>query len=246
MHDTPHSLFISDLHLCASRPQISRLFFHFIETSARTAQALYILGDLFESWVGDDDLDSPLNRAVCDALRTLSDSGVAVYLMHGNRDFLIAQGFATACGARLLADPTLVDLYGAPTLLMHGDTLCSDDKPYLAFRAQVRDPAWQAGFLAQPLATRRVMAQQIRTQSEQAKHGKAAEIMDVNPDAVVQALRIHGYPRLIHGHTHRPAQHVIEADGHACERWVLQDWYETGGYLRCDRTGCRPLPVILR
>ncbi|MHB1245161.1 MAG: UDP-2,3-diacylglucosamine diphosphatase [Sulfuriferula sp.] len=232
-----HSLFISDLHLCESRPQISRLFFDFMETRAGDAEALYILGDLFESWVGDDD-ETALSRDVIHAIRRLTERDVAVYLMHGNRDFLLAQAFADACGAQLLEDPTLLDLYGQPTLLMHGDTLCTDDTAYLAFRAQVRDPAWQAGFLAQPLAKRHAMAQQARTHSEQAKQEKTAEIMDVNNQAVIETLRKYGYPRLIHGHTHRPAHHQLTIDGHACERWVLQDWYDKGGYLRCDSQGC--------
>ena len=236
MSGIPHSLFISDLHLCESRPQISRLFFDFLMTHARNAEALYILGDLFESWVGDDD-ETSLSYSVVGALRSLSDSGVAVYLMHGNRDFLLAQPFADASGARLLVDPTMMDLYGQPTLLMHGDTLCTDDTAYLAFRAQIRDPAWQAGFLAQPLAKRHTMAQQARNQSEHAKQGKTAAIMDVNHQAVIEILREYAYPRLIHGHTHRPARHDLQVDGHTCERWVLQDWYDSGCYLRCAAGG---------
>lgn len=242
MGECAHSLFISDLHLCDSRPQISRLFFEFLETRARSAEALYILGDLFESWVGDDE-DTPLSRSVAGALRRLSDCGLAVYLMHGNRDFLLAQQFADASGAHLLADPTLLDLYGQPTLLMHGDTLCTDDKPYLAFRAQVRDVAWQTGFLALPLAVRRTMAQQARSQSEHDKQEKSAAIMDVNQQAVIEILREYAYPRLIHGHTHRPAHHELQVDGHACERWVLPDWYDSGGYLCCDATGCSAHPL---
>lgn len=237
MRGNSHSLFISDLHLCESRPHINRLFFDFLETCARHAEALYILGDLFESWVGDDD-ETALGRDVVNALRRLSDNGVAVFLMHGNRDFLLAQKFADACRAHLLEDPALLDLYGQPTLLMHGDTLCTDDTAYLAFRAQVRDPAWQAGFLAQPLAKRHAMAQQARTHSEQAKQEKTVEIMDVNHQTVLETLRKYGYPRLIHGHTHRPARHQLAIDDHVCERWVLQDWYENGGYLRCDSQGC--------
>ncbi len=242
MSGSAYSLFISDLHLCDSRPQISRLFFDFLETHARSAEALYILGDLFESWVGDDE-DTALGRNVAGALRRLSDSGVAVYLMHGNRDFLLAQPFADASGALLLADPTLLDLYGQPTLLMHGDTLCTDDTAYLAFRAQVRDPAWQVGFLAQPLTVRHAMAQQARSQSEHAKQKKTTAIMDVNHQAVIEILREYGYPRLIHGHTHRPARHDLQVDGHTCERWVLQDWYDGGGYLRCAAAGCSAHPL---
>jgi UDP-2,3-diacylglucosamine hydrolase len=237
--DTAHSLFISDLHLCDSRPEISRLFFDFLQNIAVHADALYILGDLFEYWLGDDTLDAPLNRQVSLALRQLADSGVKVYFMHGNRDFLIAEQFADASHATLLADPTTIDLYGTPTLLMHGDTLCTDDVSYLAFRAQVRNPDWQRQFLGQPLAARISMAQQARAQSESAKQEKATEIMDVNDDAVREVLRLYRYPRLIHGHTHRTAQHSVNLDGRACQRWVLPDWYDNGGYLRCDAAGCQ-------
>ena len=243
--DTAHSLFISDLHLCDSRPAISRLFFDFLQNTAIHADALYILCDLFEYWLGDDTLDVPLNQQVSLALRQLADSGVAVYFMHGNRDFLIATQFADACHAQLLTDPTVVDLYGTPTLLMHGDTLCTDDVSYLAFRAQIRDQNWQNQFLAQPLAARVAIAQQARTQSESAKQEKATEIMDVNDVAVSEMLRQHHYPRLIHGHTHRPAQHDIVVDNHACQRWVLPDWYSNGGYLRCDAQACQSISLTV-
>lgn len=245
VNDTAHSLFISDLHLCDSRPEISRLFFDFLQNTAIHADALYILGDLFEYWLGDDTLDGPLNQQVSLALRQLADSGAAVYFMHGNRDFLIATQFADACHAQLLTDPSLVDLYGTPTLLMHGDTLCTDDVSYLAFRAQVRDPQWQNQFLAQPLAARISIAQQARAQSESSKQEKATEIMDVNTVAVHETLRQHGYPRLIHGHTHRPAQHHIDIDDHHCQRWVLPDWYDKGGYLRCDALGCQFVSLMV-
>jgi len=237
--DSAHSLFISDLHLSDSRPAISRLFFDFLQQTAIHADALYILGDLFEYWLGDDTLDAPLNQQVCRELRQLADSGVNVYFMHGNRDFLIAERFASACHATLLADPALVNLYGTPTLLMHGDTLCTDDVKYLAFRTQVHDPNWQNQFLAQPLAARISMAQQARAQSESDKQEKSTEIMDVNDDAVREILRQHHYPRLIHGHTHRSAQHTVSLDGRACQRWVLPDWYDNGGYLRCDAHTCQ-------
>ncbi|MFA5171618.1 MAG: UDP-2,3-diacylglucosamine diphosphatase [Sulfuriferula sp.] len=234
-----HSLFISDLHLCESRPQINQQFFDFLTQTAIHADALYILGDLFEYWLGDDTLDQPLNQQVAAALRQLADTGVKLYFMHGNRDFLIAQNFATLSGATLLPDPSLIDLYGTPTLLMHGDTLCTDDVKYLAFRDQVRNPAWQHQLLAQPLATRIALAQQAREQSESDKQGKSSEIMDVNNAAVTAVLSKHDYPRLIHGHTHRSAVHTYNIDGHVCQRWVLTDWYEHGGYLRCDADGCQ-------
>jgi UDP-2,3-diacylglucosamine hydrolase len=234
----PHSIFVSDLHLAPERPRISQVFFDFIGTTAPGAQALYILGDLFEYWVGDDDLDDPFNAAVAEALGGLAARGVAVFFMHGNRDFLIAKAFAQRTGARLLEDPTLLALHGARTLLMHGDTLCTDDVEYQKFRAYARDPKFQAQFLAQPIAARKERVGQLRAINEQAKQAKAAEIMDVAPAAVEAVLREHGYPRLIHGHTHRPARHVHVVDGHECERWVLNDWYERGGYLRCDAAGC--------
>ncbi|HUO44887.1 MAG TPA: UDP-2,3-diacylglucosamine diphosphatase [Burkholderiales bacterium] len=233
----PYSVFISDLHLCTDRPAINQTFFDFLQGPAAQAEALYILGDLFEYWAGDDD-DDPFDAAVIAALRALADRGVALQLMHGNRDFLISEQFATASGVRLLPDPTLIDLYGTPTLLMHGDTLCTDDVEYQKFRTQVRDPAFQQKFLERPLAARKQEIARLRAQSETSKKAKTEEIMDVAPAAVEAALRRHGYPRLIHGHTHRPAHHEHIVDGHRCERWVLADWYRHGSYLRCDAGGC--------
>lgn len=234
----PHSLFISDLHLCPTRPAINALFGRFIQDTAPHAEALYILGDFFEYWAGDDDLAEPFHTAITHQLDALAKTGTRIYLMHGNRDFLISEDFLHAASATLLPDPTLINLYGQPTLLMHGDTLCSDDVAYQNFRGQVRSPEWQHAFLATPLAARKVQIEALRKQSAQAKSTKPAEIMDTNADTVTAALRAHGYPRIIHGHTHRPARHVHEVDGKVCERWVLPDWYETGGYLRCDAAGC--------
>lgn len=232
------TLFISDLHLSRERPHINRLFFDFLRGPATEAQALYILGDLFEYWAGDDDLIDPFNAEIAASLRALSNGGVHLYFMHGNRDFLCGDQFARACGLLLLPDPTLIDLYGTPTLLMHGDTLCTDDLPYQAFRKQVRDPAWQRAFLAQPLPARKAMIEKLRLQTEQEKRGKTMEIMDVTLCAVTEALREHKVPRLIHGHTHRPARHTHEVEGEVRERWVLHDWYEHPAYLRCDVSGC--------
>jgi len=234
-----HSIFISDLHLCAERPHINRQFFDFIERTASQAGALYILGDLFEYWAGDDDLADPLNAGVAEALRALGAKGTAVFFMHGNRDLLIGREFAQRCGAKLLSDPTLLDLHGTRTLIMHGDTLCTDDTEYQKFRAYAHNPDNQAQFLAQPLAARREQILGLRAQSERSKQEKSNEIMDVSQSAVAETLRSHGYPRLIHGHTHRPAHHVHVVDGHTCERWVLNDWYQRGGYLRCDASGCQ-------
>lgn len=237
------TLFISDLHLCPSRPQTSRLFLDFLTGPARQAGALYILGDLFEYWAGDDDLDDPFNAETCAALRTLSDSGVSSFFMAGNRDFLAGEGFARAAGLTLLPDPTLVDVAGTSTLLMHGDTLCTDDAAYLAFRDEVRSPEWRQAFMALPVDRRKAQIEALRRESETQKRIKPMDIMDVNADAVLQALTFHRCARLIHGHTHRPARHSLVIDGRACERWVLPDWYETGGYLACDEDGCREVAL---
>jgi UDP-2,3-diacylglucosamine hydrolase len=235
--------FISDLHLHDSRPDINRVFFGFLRGPAREAESLYILGDLFEYWAGDDDLGDPFNGSVAAALAEYSRSGPALRFMHGNRDFLLNGEFARACGGTLIDDPHSLDLFGTPTLLMHGDTLCTDDLDYQRFRVQVRNPAWQKGFLALPLAQRKRQIEAVRQTSETEKTRKAPEIMDVNPAAVQAALREHAYPRLIHGHTHRPARHVHRVDGRTCERWVLADWYRSGSYLRCDEDGCTPLEL---
>ena len=237
------TLFISDLHLCASRPRIKRLFFEFLDRTARNADELFILGDFFEYWAGDDDMDDPFNRAIIDSLAALTSSGVAVFLMHGNRDFLIGEEFCRASGATLLADPILIELNGTRTLLMHGDTLCTDDIEYQTFRKQVRDPDWQQQFLSQPLAQRKSIIEDLRKRSENEKQTKTSDIMDVTPASVERVLREHAYPRLIHGHTHRPALHRHVVDGKSCERWVLTDWYERGGYLRCDESGLAAVRV---
>jgi UDP-2,3-diacylglucosamine hydrolase len=240
-----HSIFVSDLHLCPTRPAINRIFFDFLRGAAAQAEALYILGDLFEYWAGDDD-DDPFNASVVAALRELADRGVALHLMHGNRDFLIGDRFAAACRATLLPDPTLIDLYGTPTLLMHGDTLCSDDVGYQQFRAKVRAPQWQENFLAQPLATRKQIIAGLRAENAEEKKLKTEAIMDVTPSTVEAVLRELGYPRLIHGHTHRPALHQHTVDGRRCERWVLADWYTSGSYLYCDAAGCRVIELDTR
>lgn len=237
------SIFVSDLHLAPERPRINEAFFAFSRHTAPQAQSLYILGDLFEYWVGDDDLGDPFNAAIAAALRELSGTGTALYFMHGNRDVLVGPEFVARCGAQLLADPTLLDLHGTRTLVMHGDTLCTDDVEYQKFRVYAHDPANQRRFLGQPLQARRQQMLGLRAESEKSKQAKTAEIMDVTTTAVEQALREHGYPRLIHGHTHRPARHLHVVDGHRCERWVLSDWYERGGYLRCDAAGCAALPL---
>ncbi len=234
----PYTAFISDLHLTRTRPGINRVFFEFLQGPARVAEALYILGDLFEYWAGDDDLHDPLNARVASALKGLVEAGVPVCLMHGNRDFLMLEGFALASGVRLLEDPTILDLYGTRTVLLHGDTLCTDDKRYQAFRRHARNRWWQRLFLLQPLWLRHFRIERARARSERRKQTMGAEIMDVTPSAVEQSFRDSGCTRMIHGHTHRPARHVHVVDGRRCERWVLADWYRRGQYLRVGPDGC--------
>jgi len=226
------SLLISDLHLTEERPEANERFISLLEDNGRAAEALYILGDFFEYWIGDDDLAEPFNAVIASLLKDLTRHGVPLYLMHGNRDFLIGEGFCAATGASLMQDPSVVDIAGVKTLLTHGDTLCTDDLDYQTWRRKARDPAFQAAFLAKPLDERRQQVHQMREKSKQVVQEKTAEIMDVNDAAVRQALREHGVRRLIHGHTHRPGRHAIEVDGRHCERWVLPDWYGRGGYLQ--------------
>lgn len=233
------ALFISDLHLDPERPDITALFGRFLDHEARGAGALYILGDLFEAWVGDDD-PSEAGAFVADRLRALVDAGVPAYFIRGNRDFLLGDAYAARCGMTLLDDPTVVDLHGTPTLLLHGDLLCTDDTAYQQFRAQTRDPQWQAQFLAQPLAARLAFAAQARAAS-QARYGElvakgmAETIGDVAPATVQDWFARHGVQRMIHGHTHRPA---IHDEGGGRSRIVLGDWYEQGSVLRVTADGC--------
>jgi len=233
------ALFISDLHLSSERPETGEQFFRFLDEEARRAGALYILGDLFEYWVGDDDLSDPFAGAVAKALKGLSRDGTSVSLMHGNRDFLLASGFCGATGATLLADPTVVKLGKSPTLLMHGDTLCTDDHDYQNWRRTARSAEWQRDFLSKSLSERHETIHGLRAKSKEVIAAKPADIMDVNQNAVKEAFRAHRVRRLIHGHTHRPARHEVEVDGTKCERWVLPDWYGPGGYLALDDVGAR-------
>jgi UDP-2,3-diacylglucosamine hydrolase len=225
------SLFISDLHLTEGRPEANERFFSFVEERASRAAALYILGDLFEYWIGDDDLQEPFHAVVAGFLHRLSSSGVELHLMHGNRDFLMAEAFARATGARLLADPSVIVAGGERTLLMHGDTLCLDDADYQNWRRVARSAKWQREFLSHPLEQRRRLILELREKSRRSVRTKAAELMDVSSAAVRKACRDHAVARLIHGHTHRPGHHAFEVDGRPCERWVLPDWYGPGGYL---------------
>jgi UDP-2,3-diacylglucosamine hydrolase len=230
------TLFISDLHLDAVRPAITELFLAFLREEARRASSLYILGDFFEAWIGDDD-DDLHHARVMHSLKELTAAGVPVWLMHGNRDFLIGERFATRTGVKLLPDPTVLELYGTPTLLMHGDTLCTDDKEYQMVRRMLRDPAWQKDYLSKSLTERRAIAAHAREQSKLHTAAKAEYIMDVNQKAVEEAMQKHGVTRMIHGHTHRPAVHRFKSDGKDRERIVLGDWYEQSSRLRFDESG---------
>ena len=196
-----------------------------------------------EYWVGDDGLALPLPARIATALKPLA-ARIPVRFMHGNRDFLVAQGFARATGAEIIADPTVVDLYGTRALLMHGDTLCTGDTAYQQFRTQVRGPAWQRDFLARPLAERVAVAQGLRSQSEGAKQGKAMDIMDVAPEAVEEAFAKSACDLLIHGHTHRPGKHLHRVGGRERTRWVLPDWYRRGGYLEASPEGVRAVETF--
>lgn len=222
-----YTLFISDLHLDEARPEHLQALEALLQKHAGQCDAMYVLGDLFETWVGDDD-DSEFNLAAISAFRAFSDAGSALYFMHGNRDFLLGEDFATATGGELLPEGIVVDLYGTPTLLMHGDSLCTEDEKYMAFRAQVRNPEWQQMMLAKPLQERRMIAQMMRMQSQQSNANKADNIMDVTPEEVVREMEAAGVKQLIHGHTHRPAVHEVPLSTGTGQRWVLGDWDKDG------------------
>jgi UDP-2,3-diacylglucosamine hydrolase len=220
------TLFISDLHLDPSRPEIIDMFERFIVDEAIHADALYILGDLFEAWLGDDAEDETGGRFV-DAMRPLRKAGCPCFYLHGNRDFLLGENFARLAGMTLLPDPSVIDLYGTPTLLMHGDTLCTDDFAYQKFRKLSRSPQWQRQFLAQNIEQRRAFASQARQESQRHTGDSAnATIMDVNQEAVEAAMKSAGVLRLIHGHTHRPATHRFDLDREQAHRIVLSDWHD--------------------
>ncbi len=239
----PHTLFISDLHLSAKHPRCAQAFMHFMQQTAPDAESLYILGDLVEYWAGDDDLGDPFHQQIIHAMRALAENGTQLFIMHGNRDLLMGRALEQASGATLLSDPTLIDLYGKSTLLSHGDMLCTDDVAYQAYRTQVHDTGWQQLFLAQPLVQRKTQIEQLRSHSESEKHSKSLEIMDVNAQAVMELLREYGYPRLIHGHTHRAGRILHHLDGHTCERWELGDWENKANALCCDSSGARWLDI---
>ena len=216
------TLFIADLHLDCARPAVTRALAQFL-SQHNNCDRLYILGDLFDAWIGDDD-DAPIATEVASILRQFTAAGPGLFIMQGNRDFLLGNTFCQMVGAQLLPDPTVIDLYGEPTLLMHGDSLCTSDAEYMAFRATARDPEWQANLLSQSLDERRALAKQLRSMSREASSNKAEDIMDVTPSEVVKVMQEAGVKRLIHGHTHRPARH----EGDYGVRWVLGDWGSSG------------------
>jgi UDP-2,3-diacylglucosamine hydrolase len=230
------TLFVSDLHLDAASPEIARQFHAFLENEARSAEALYVLGDLFEAWLGDDDPD-PAARATVRALRACTDSGVPVFVMHGNRDFLIGERFCRETGATLIPDGTVIELYGERAVLMHGDALCTDDASYQRLRRIVRNPVARGLFRIMTLNQRRALATRLRAGSRAHVGMTAPEIMDVNAEAVALAFRVAGVLTMIHGHTHRPAVHPLEIDGAPAQRIVLGDWYAQGSVLEVTPAG---------
>ncbi len=244
IHNLQHSklrdsyLFISDLHLCANRPHITQAFLNFLQNTASHAKALYILGDLFEYWAGDDDIADAFHQQIIQGFQALASSGVPIFIMHGNRDFLIGDDFCKVAQLTLLNDPTLITLCGKKVLLSHGDDLCTDDVAYQQFRHQVRNKIWQADFLSQPLSTRKQQIEAIRARSEQEKSQKQMEIMDVNDEAVKALLANYAPDIFVHGHTHRPHHHAVSMNGKTISRWVLGDWYEQGSFLMLNAEGC--------
>lgn len=225
--------FISDLHLSPDRPEITQGFETFLKTQAKNAEKLTILGDFFEVWLGDDD-DTPCYQSTLRHLQNTITQGVDVSFMQGNRDFLLSEAFVTGLGATLLPDPSVIELTGEPTLLMHGDSLCTLDQEYMQFRHLVRSPSWQQEVLAKPLAERKALAQKIRAESRSMNSLKAEDIMDVTPAEVEAVMSTHHSRRLIHGHTHRPARHALTIENQKAERIVLGDWDELGWYLVAD------------
>jgi UDP-2,3-diacylglucosamine hydrolase len=230
------TLVVSDLHLDPSHPEITAQFREFLDREVRDASALYVLGDLFEAWVGDDD-PTPHHREVVRALRAIADAGVSLHFMHGNRDFLLGERFCAETGGRLLADPTIVEHHGRRALLMHGDALCTDDKPYQRLRALVRNPVWQAQFRALSLAQRQALAAEARAGSKAHTATQQHMLMDVNADTVTAVFRASGVDTIVHGHTHRPGVHRYSIDGRACTRIVTGDWYSQGSVLRWNADG---------
>ncbi len=231
-------LLISDLHLEEQRPDITRAFLFFLQDRAAHADALYILGDFFEAWIGDEAM-TPFQHRIAEALRQLSDGGTRIYLMHGNRDFMIGKAFCREAGCTLLADPSVVELQGERVLLMHGDSLCTRDVAYMRLRRWLRNPLVLFILRNLPLATRHRLGRKLRKESRMQTRQKAADIVDVTPDEVLRLMHEHGVKRLIHGHTHRPARHPLQVDGQPAERIVLGDWDAQGWALQIDAEGYR-------
>ncbi|MCY1209955.1 UDP-2,3-diacylglucosamine hydrolase [compost metagenome] len=237
-------LLISDLHLEEERPDITRAFLHFLQTRAAQAEALYILGDFFEAWIGDDAM-TPFQHSIAQALRKLADGGTRIFLMHGNRDFMIGKAFCHEAGCTLLADPSLVRMNGEPVLLMHGDSLCTQDEAYMRLRRWLRNPVSLLILRNLPLATRHKLARKLRKESRMQTRQKAAEITDVTPEEIPRVLRQFGARTLIHGHTHRPASHELDLEGQPARRIVLGDWNRQGWVLQVDEQGFHQAPFAL-
>lgn len=237
-------LLISDLHLEEERPDITRAFLHFLQTRAAQAEALYILGDFFEAWIGDDAM-TPFQHSIAQALRKLADGGTRIFLMHGNRDFMIGKAFCHEAGCTLLADPSLVRMNGEPVLLMHGDSLCTQDEAYMRLRRWLRNPVSLLILRNLPLATRHKLARKLRKESRMQARQKAAEITDVTPEEIPRVLRQFGARTLIHGHTHRPASHELDLEGQPARRIVLGDWNRQGWVLQVDEQGFHQAPFAL-
>lgn len=231
------TLFLSDLHLSPARPALAAAFHAFCKGPARKAREVYILGDLFDAWLGDDQLREPFAAQIVASLLALSKSGVRIGIMRGNRDFLLGDAFARASGATLLPEQIVVEVAGTPTLILHGDELCTGDRSYQRFRVLTHSRGIQRAVLATPYPFRRGLARALRRHSKRASAIKSERITDVAPDAVLAAFRAHSVQRMVHGHTHRPARHDVTVDGQHCERWVLADWYDRGSYLECSDAG---------
>mgnify|MGYP006281119403 CR=1 FL=1 len=230
-------IFISDLHLSEDRPELTKLFERFLQGPARQADRLFILGDLFDSWAGDDDIDAPFNRQVISDLSSCSASGTRIFFTHGNRDFLAGDQLAKSCRMQLLEEISIAELDDGNALLCHGDTLCTDDVDYQRFRREIRSTEWIGNFLSRPLIERKRIIENLRKRSESEKRDKPPTIMDVNSGSVEDLFRRHDMSRLIHGHTHRPGRHDHIVENRRCVRWVLGDWNEHGNYLQCDNQG---------
>jgi UDP-2,3-diacylglucosamine hydrolase len=229
------TLFISDLHLTGKRPHVTELFLEFLDRDAVEAEALYILGDFFEYWIGDEAIHRPDHEPIIQALNRLRKTGVPVYVMHGNRDFLMNSGFENAAGCDLIADPIVITLYGRKTLLTHGDYLCTDDVAYMEFRDMVRQKRWQREFLSKSVEERDAIARKYRSISKEISATKETEIMDINQQTLLSEMKKYGVDLVIHGHTHRPAVHEFSLDGRPAKRIVLGDWYDQGSMLIADK-----------